>query len=32
MCIDSNGKLGGTIVTMNEAVRNCVEECKISVG
>lgn len=29
-CVDDNGTLGGAYLTMNEAVRNCVEECGIS--
>lgn len=29
-CIDDAGTLGGAYLTMNEAVRNCVRECEIS--
>ncbi len=29
-CVDDNGTLGGAYLTMNEAVRNCVRECDIS--
>lgn len=29
-CIDDNGTLGGAYLTMDEAVRNCVKDCNIS--
>lgn len=29
-CVDENGTLGGAYLTMNEAIRLCVEECGIS--
>ncbi len=29
-CIDKDGVLGGAILTMNHAIRNCVENCSLS--
>lgn len=29
-CIDENGTLGGAFITMSESVRNCVNECGLS--
>lgn len=29
-CLDKDGVLGGAYLTMNEAVKNCVEKCKLS--
>lgn len=30
-CIDSEGRLGGTCLTMLDAVRNCIKECEIPI-
>lgn len=29
-CFNINGKLGGTVVTMNQCIKNCVEKCSIT--